>query len=129
LAAAQGAQGVGTFVYLFDWESPAFGGVLGSCHALELPFVFGVVHVPAVQLFTGSGPAVELLSRQMQQAWLAFARTGDPSHAELASWPAWNPRQRSTMIFGAHTGLVDRPRDPELAVWERYRPLTAAVIR
>jgi para-nitrobenzyl esterase len=127
--AAHAAQGVGTFVYLFDWESPAFGGVLGSCHALELPFVFGVVHVPAVQLFTGSGPAVETLSRQMQQAWLAFARTGDPSHAELGTWSAWNPGQRSTMIFGARTGLVDRPRDPELAIWERYRPLTPAVVR
>jgi para-nitrobenzyl esterase len=127
LAAAQEAQGVGTFVYLFDWESPAFGGVLGACHALELPFVFGVVHVPAVQLFTGSGPAVDTLSRQMQQSWLAFARSGDPSHAELEGWATWNPQQRSTMIFGARTGLVDRPRDPELSVWERYRPLTAAV--
>jgi para-nitrobenzyl esterase len=77
LAAAQAANGAATFVYLFDWESPAFGGMLGSCHALELPFVFGVVHVPAVQLFTG-GAEVEVLSSQMQQAWLAFARTGDP---------------------------------------------------
>ena len=76
LAAAQQAQGARTYVYLFEWESPAFGGVLGSCHALELPFVFGVVHVPAVQLFTGGGVEVETLSTQMQQAWLAFARNG-----------------------------------------------------
>jgi hypothetical protein len=29
------------------------------------------------------------------------------------------------MIFGPQTGKVDRPRDLELSVWERYRPLLA----
>jgi para-nitrobenzyl esterase len=124
LAAAQQAQGARTFVYLFDWESPAFGGFLGSCHALELPFVFGVVHVPAVQLFTGSGVEPERLSTQMQLAWLAFARRGDPAHAALdGGWPAWDPRKRTTMIFGRRTGAIDAPRDAELAIWERYRPV------
>jgi para-nitrobenzyl esterase len=123
LAAAHGAQGAPTYVYLFEWESPAFGGMLGSCHALELPFVFGVVHVPAVQLFTGAGAEVDELSGQMQGAWLAFARTGNPSHGRLDRWPAWDPRKRSTMIFGRHTGAADAPGDAELSVWERYRPL------
>src|ERR1700735_5907116 len=101
LAAAQQAQGAPTYVYLFEWESPAFGGILGSSHALELPFVFGVVHVPAVQLFTGSGVEVETLSTQMQQAWLAFSRNGDPTHAALeGGWPAWDPRKRTTMVVG-----------------------------
>jgi para-nitrobenzyl esterase len=123
LAAAQRAQGAATYVYLFEWESPAFGGMLGACHALELPFVFGVVHVPAVQLLTGGGPEVEELSTQMQQAWLAFTRSGDPSRPGSATWPAWDAGRRSTMVFGPQTRVVDAPRDPELAVWERYRPL------
>jgi para-nitrobenzyl esterase len=127
LAAAQGAHGARTYVYLFEWESPAFGGILGSCHALEIPFVFGAVHVPAVQLFTGGGTEVEALSRQMQGAWLAFARSGNPSHAGLERWPTWDPGTRSTMIFGRQTGAVDAPRDQELAVWECYRPLRAGV--
>ena len=59
LAAAHAARGARAYVYLFDWESPAFGGMLGSCHALELPFVFGAVQLPVVQVFSGSGPAVE----------------------------------------------------------------------
>ncbi len=80
LAAAHVARGSRAFVYLFDWESPAFGGILGSCHALELPFVFGAVNEPAVQVFSGRGPAVEKLSSQMQRAWLAFAGAGDPGH-------------------------------------------------
>jgi hypothetical protein len=27
------------------------------------------------------------------------------------------------MVFGRRTGAVDAPRNEELAVWERYRPL------
>jgi para-nitrobenzyl esterase len=127
LAAAHVARGSRAFVYLFDWESPAFGGILGSCHALELPFVFGAVGHPAVQVFSGAGPAVETLSRQMQQAWLAFAATGDPGHEGIGPWLPWGPADRATMIFGADTRLEAAPRDEELAVLERYRPLVPGV--
>jgi para-nitrobenzyl esterase len=124
LAAAHGAQGASTYVYLFEWESPAFGGVLGSCHALEIPFVFGLVHVPAVQIFTGAGVEVARLSAQMQRAWLAFALSGDPTHGDL-EWPRWDPGGRSTMVFGPRTSTVAGPRNDELSIWERYRPLLA----
>jgi para-nitrobenzyl esterase len=122
-AAAHKANGGKTYVYLFDWESPAFDGLLGSCHALELPFVFGAVHIPVVQLFTGGGPAADTLSRQMQMAWLGFATRGDPSHEGIGEWRQWEGAGRATMMFGPHTGLASAPRDQELAVLERSRPL------
>lgn len=127
LAATHGARGARTFVYLFDWESPAFGGILGSCHALELPFVFGAVRLPAVQIFSGEGPAVEALSTQMQQAWLSFAATGDPSHVGIDAWRPWEPEERATMVFGARTRLEAAPRNEELAVLEQARPLVPDV--
>ncbi len=123
LAAAHGSCGNPTYVYLFEWESPAFGGMLGSCHGLELPFVFGAVDLPAVRFFTGDGAQVQVLSAQMQRAWLSFARSGDPSHDGLGVWPTWDTRNRSTMVFGPRTGVVDGPRDRELSVWEQHRPL------
>ena len=125
LATAHAGRGSGTFVYLFDWESPAFGGMLGSCHALELPFVFGAVHLPVVQLFSGGGPAVQSLSEQMQRAWLAFAAGGSPTHEGIGEWAPWEPAGRATMIFGVQTGLVLAPRDAELAVLDRHRPLVS----
>jgi para-nitrobenzyl esterase len=127
LAAAHVGRGARAYVYLFDWESPAFGGVLGSCHALELPFVFGAVRLPVVQLFSGSGRAVDVLSEQMQRAWLAFAATGNPSHGSIDEWRSWDPRGRATMIFGAQTGLVHAPRNEELGILERHRPLVSRV--
>jgi para-nitrobenzyl esterase len=125
LAAAHVARGSRAFMYLFEWESPAFGGILGSCHALELPFVFGAVRVPVVQIFSGSGPEVERLSRDMQGAWLAFAAEGSPSFEAIGEWPQWDPQRRTTMIFGARTRLEDAPRNQELAVLERSRPLVS----
>jgi para-nitrobenzyl esterase len=86
-----------------------------------------VVNVPAVQLFCGSGPEVDELSTQMQQAWVAFARSGNPSHELLGQWPVWDTTGRATMVFGRQTGVVDAPRDDELSVWEQYRPLVTGV--
>jgi para-nitrobenzyl esterase len=117
LAAAQRAHQPATYVYLFTWESPAFGGLLGSCHALEIPFVFGSVRRPAIAAFAGGGPEAEALSDRMQQAWLAFARGGDPSHEGIGLWPDWDPDRRATMVFGPDGGLVDAPRNDELAAW------------
>jgi para-nitrobenzyl esterase len=62
----------------------------------------------------------------MQMAWLSFAASGDPSHEGIGEWRPWERDERATMIFGAHSGLVPAPRDRELEVLERFRPLPAA---
>jgi para-nitrobenzyl esterase len=127
LAGTHVARGGRAFVYLFDWPSPAFEGILGACHALELPFVFGLVDNSVVQILVGSGPEVDALSRNMQAAWLQFARRGNPSHEGIGEWRSWDGRERATMLFGPRTGLVDAPRNPELRVLERYHPLVPGV--
>jgi para-nitrobenzyl esterase len=109
LAEAQAARGGNAFMYLFTHESPARGGSLGSCHALEIPFVFGNTHQPAQAKFAGSGEAVEKLSHDMMDAWINFARTGNPAHEGIGDWPKYDPARRATMIFGPGTGLQDDP--------------------
>ncbi len=113
--AAAAEPGVGTYCYLFTWESPAFGGILGSCHTLEIPFVFGTVHNPGVQGFSGGGDRALALSSAMRRDWIAFARSGAPPR-----WPVWNQTVRPTRVFGPWPGddrlerELDRPRDEEL---------------
>lgn len=123
LAAAVGAAGGRAYVYLFTWESPVFGGALGACHGLEIPFVFGTVREPAVAAFTGSGARALELSGEMQAAWAAFARRGDPSTPGTGSWPVWEPTRRATMVLGPAVGVEDAPRSEELASWETLFPL------
>jgi len=124
LASAQGRHQPDVFVYLFTWETPFFGGQLGACHALEIPFVFGNVHRPQIAAFIGGGPEAEALAGSMQAAWLAFARRGDPSHRGMGTWDRWDAERRPTMMFGPTVSLVERPRDEELAVWSELQPLS-----
>ena len=67
--------------------------------------------------FTGGGPEALALSEKMQDAWLAFARTGDPSTPALGTWPPYEPEQRSTMRLGAETVVEDAPLEQERAFW------------
>ena len=73
--AAQAAHQGHTYAYLFTWPSPTLGGMLGACHALDLPFVFGTLAHPMFRPFAGKGPEARALAQRMQDAWIAFART------------------------------------------------------
>jgi para-nitrobenzyl esterase len=106
-----------TYMYLFTWESPAMGGALGSCHALEIPFVFGNLGLPTMDRFAGTGPDAERLSDQMSDAWIAFARSGNPNHPGIPNWPTYDGSRRPTMEFGPQTQLVEAPYDDERQVW------------
>ncbi len=118
--ASAAAPGVGTFTYLFTWASPAFGGVLGSCHALEIPFVFGSLRHPVVQAFSGGGDDALALSDAMGEAWASMARTGVPSCPPLGDWSGWQPDRRPTTVLGPWPGAsglvhaIDDPRSAEL---------------
>ena len=114
LAAAHGAA---TYAYLFTRESPFLGGSFGSCHGLDIPFVFGTVQSAAVQVFTGSDPAATALSEQMQMAWVAFAQTGNPSCDAVGEWAAYDSARLPTYVFGPGGGLQDDPRSTERRVW------------
>jgi len=119
IRAAESQSGfTSTYMYLFDWESPAMGGALGACHALELPFVFGTLHDPGIDKFAGSGPDATRLSEQMMDAWLSFARNGDPNADGTPQWPAYDGTRRSTMVFGPHTHIEDAPYDEERQLWD-----------
>jgi para-nitrobenzyl esterase len=113
---AAARPGVGTYAYLFTWASPLLDGYLGSCHALEIPFVFGSVENPLIQGFSGGGADALTLSAAMRRAWTSFARSGSPG-----TWPAWDPVSRPTQILGPWPGrsglehAVHGPRPEELA--------------
>jgi para-nitrobenzyl esterase len=118
LAAAAYKHQPATFAYLFSWQTPLFGGIFGSAHGLEIPFVFGTMEDDAIAAFTGGGEQAIALSRAMQQAWVAFARRGDPSCDALGEWQPYDPLRRSTMVLGADQELTDDPRRSERLAWE-----------
>lgn len=100
------------YSYLFDWKSPAAGGALGACHAIELAYVFGTHTKPGAAGFFGTGAAADALARRCMSAWSAFARNGDPG------WPAYDSEQRATMILGERCRSEQAPFERERAAWE-----------
>jgi para-nitrobenzyl esterase len=118
LAEAQARHARETFVYEFGWRSPGLGGMLGACHGLELPFVFGNVSDPKLRGFVGEGPEVEALSRQMQDAWIAFAHAGEPGRPGGVAWPAYTAEERATFVFARESGVACAPRDEVRRFWE-----------
>ena len=118
LAELHSKRGGKIYNYLFTWPSPAAGGMLGSCHALELGFVFGTNHMPGMPQFAGTGPKAERLATEMQDAWLAFARSGDPSCASLGQWPQYDASRRATMILGDTSKLENAPYEGERRAWD-----------
>ncbi|WP_411133287.1 helix-turn-helix domain-containing protein [Streptomyces sp. C10] len=66
---------------LFRWRPAAFGGFLGACHCVELPFVFDRTELPGLRgprALLGDGDLPPDLASRMHRAWISFAATGDP---------------------------------------------------
>jgi para-nitrobenzyl esterase len=120
LVAAQRDKGQLVYNYLFTWKSPVMGGTLGACHALEIGFVFGNYN----DTFGGSGPEADRLSRCIQDAWTAFARTGNPSCPGLGEWPVYG-KNRRTMILDNPCRVEEAPNEEERRAWEgiSYKPV------
>jgi len=103
------------YMYRFQWYSPVSGGRLRAMHCMDIPFVFENVELskPVV----GDGADRQALADKMSSAWVAFARTGNPSHKGLPKWEAFTADKRATMIFNNECRAVNDPyREERLAV-------------
>jgi para-nitrobenzyl esterase len=107
-------HGAPVFVYLFTWETPVANGKLGSCHALEIPFVFD--NLDKTKL-TGDAPTRGVLADAMSRAWIEFAYKDNPNHAGIPYWPAYSSGTRPTMIFDLQCRVENDPLGAERKAW------------
>ena len=95
------------YVFRFDWTAP--DNAFGACHCSEIPFVFDNLDAwQAPMQAGGDRAAMQVLADQMQDAWIAFARTGNPGHAGLPPWPRYRTDQQ-TMLFDAPSRVAADP--------------------
>ncbi|WP_328501144.1 carboxylesterase family protein [Streptomyces sp. NBC_00457] len=97
-----------SYVYEFTWPSSLPD--LGSCHALELGFVFDTGDVPESRKLAGEGAPQELADA-MHSAWVRFATDGDPG------WRHWDGTHPVRMFGDGEPEIAFGPRDAELALW------------
>jgi para-nitrobenzyl esterase len=118
LAEAQSARQP-VFAYRLDWRSPVGEGVLGACHAIDLPFVFGTHQM--ARRWVGKGEDVDALAADMGDAWVAFARNGNPS-TDALPWPSFETTHRKTLILDRVRRVEEQPREEERRCWDGVIP-------
>lgn len=116
-AEARARQGSPAYVYQLDWKSPKDDGKWGAPHMLDIALVFGTLNAPGS--ITGTGEEARLVSRVMQDAFVAFARTGKPDHPAIPTWEPYRMGARETMIFDAPPRMADDPRGKERLLFAR----------
>ena len=83
--------------YVFAWEYPINGGIT-SFHCSELAFCFHALSAPQIKTATGGGPAALALQDKVSQAWVNFAKTGNPSQPSL-QWKPYTKEDPQAMVF------------------------------
>lgn len=124
LAEAHQAAGGRVWMYLFAERSTSFGGMLGSCHAIEIPFVWDNLDAPGAEMLVGNlTPERRRLAAMMADAWTAFAAGAVPGAPGLPAWPQYDPDRRATLRL--ESTAVDVVLDPyagERRHWDGIDP-------
>ena len=105
------------YLYYFAWETPVQGGRLKSPHTIEIPFAFDNVKISA--RLTGGGAQAVALADKVSDAWIAFARDGNPNTPKLPNWPAFDAKDRATMIINNESKVANDPlREQRQAMYQ-----------
>ena len=98
---AQRHAASGGRTYMYYWNKALSDPIYGACHGTEVSYVLNTGR----QIKNGDqhNPA---LAAEVQQMWLNFARTGNPS-TPSHYWPAYESAQRATMVLGDSITLAN----------------------
>lgn len=88
--------------YMYYWNYPGKNSMLGAFHSLELPYTFNNLHET---MHIGSNVNMDL-ANTVQDMWVNFARTGNPSTNEYA-WQEYETDKRMTMVLGENVMLQE----------------------
>jgi len=95
------------WLYWFTWQTPILDGRPMAFHCSELAFCFN--NTDRCETMTGGGGRARALAARVSDAWINFARKGDPSHAGLPAWPPFDARKVPTMLFDDRCEMRNDP--------------------
>jgi para-nitrobenzyl esterase len=131
----------GVYTYEFLWGAGGmknsvmprpYGMLMGSCHGMELDFVFGTeaASLGGYAFSRKNRPGRVALSNAMMAYWARFARTGDPNRGgtDLPEWKPWSNEQgapKGILLDAGYTDLKIEMTDRELTTEISKKALAA----
>ncbi|HEY1802055.1 MAG TPA: carboxylesterase family protein [Terriglobales bacterium] len=109
LKAALGAAAA--YLYWFAWKTPVLDGRPRAFHCSELSFCFD--NTDRCENMTGGGAGPRALAANISDAWINFARKGDPNHPGIPHWAAFTAENCPTMIFDKQCEARNNPDTKE----------------
>lgn len=91
--------GANVYTYMFNYVAPVIDSKYLAPHCAEIAFAFNNVMHSANM--TGATEEGLRLGEQVSDAWLNFARNGDPNAKSLPQWDAYTVDDGAIMIFDA----------------------------
>ena len=101
------------YLYWFTWQTPILNGRPRAFHCSEIALAFD--NTDRCENMTGGGPDACVLAAKVSEAWIHFARTGNPNHPGIPHWAEFTPDTVPTMIFDNKTEAVNNPDGGEQA--------------
>ena len=86
--------------------------------------VFDSVSAGSHSFFFGTNlpkPFAHALLGQVQGAYAAFARTGDPNYPGIPAWPVYTPQSRDVLMLDYNVHVAQDPFRAERLIWEDLR--------
>jgi para-nitrobenzyl esterase len=102
-----GERATTAYFYELTWS-----GVLGACHGLDVPLVFGNLTGNQPAGLIGDRAAAEVVSAQMRAAWIAFATSGDPG------WPTFDGGL--VRLFDTEPAVAPYPEVESRRIWRDH---------
>jgi para-nitrobenzyl esterase len=99
--------GAPAYLYWFTWQTPVLNGRPRAFHCSEIAFAFS--NTDRCETMTGGGADARALAEMVSDAWIHFARSGNPNHPQMPHWRTFSVEQVPTMIFDNHTQLINNP--------------------
>jgi para-nitrobenzyl esterase len=107
--------GTPAYVYQVDWASP--DPRRRAQHMIDIPLAFD--NTDKEGAITGSGPEAREMAAIMSEAFIAFAKTGNPNHKGFPRWTPYSLPGRETMVFNLPPRLENDPRGEQRKLFEK----------
>jgi para-nitrobenzyl esterase len=107
-----------TYRYLFTQQRN--GAAAAPIHGDELQYVFDNLNAPHRGRVRPSDASDAKVATAMADAWVRFAKTGDPNGGDLPNWPSYDGSREPYMAFGSRLGVAEGNRTAQLDMIRDY---------